>query len=386
MVAPGDIAVAERLRLRWPAELVAAATAQVALRTLGRAKFDRAGEMLFTRAGLEQATPLPVADYRARRLAAALGAVAVSGTAVLDLCCGIGGDTIALARAGLDVTAVDVDPVHATLARHNAAVYGGSVTSVVGDVARVLRPGRGHSRVVHIDPARREAAAAGGQGRRGGYQPSLDWCLRLTADAVCVKVAPGLDHTDIPPGWEAEWVSVGRELKTAVLWSPSLAAAGGNADGLRRATVLDAGSGAGRSLVADPAAPVPAVSEPGDWVVDPDPAVTRAGAVADLAAILDGWLIDPRIAFVVTPAPTATPFGRTLRVEASLPWSVSSVARRLAALDTGDLQIRRRGLAGDVDGLRRRLLPRGAPGGRRVTLLLTRHRDQPWALLCTDPP
>ena len=56
---------------------------------------ELAGSMYFTPDGLEQATRLTVATHRAARLG-------VFGAAtVLDLGCGIGGDLVAFARAGL---------------------------------------------------------------------------------------------------------------------------------------------------------------------------------------------------------------------------------------------------------------------------------------------
>lgn len=294
----------ETLRRKWPANLVAAAAAQAELRALAAAKFGHADRMLFTREGLEQATPQLVADHRAERLVAAVGR-----EQVLDLCCGIGGDAAALARAGLRPVLVDRDPLHLRLTRHNVAVSAGTEPSAaVADVTTLrLRP----TNVVHIDPARRSAAAAGG--RRGGYQPPLDWCQQLPATRTVVKAAPGIPHALIAPGWEAEWVAVGSDLKAAVLWSPALA---GLPDA-RRATVLD-GSDT-HELVADASLPAPPVGAPAEWVVDPNPAVTRAGAVADLADRLDGWLIDPRIGFIACNQQPATPFGRTLRVVASLP-------------------------------------------------------------------
>lgn len=385
-VRPGDLTAATRLRVQWPADLVAAATAQAELRVAAGAKFDRADQMLFTRPGLEQATALPVAGLPAARLVAAAG----PGDRIVDLCCGVGGDAIAIglaqAAAGSGgaggaggVLAVDRDPVPALLCRHNARVYGVAVHPAVADVtaAAQLAPGD----VVHVDPARRDPSAPGVGGRRGGYQPALAWCASLPAERVCVKVAPGITTEERPEGWETEWISVRRELKLALLWSPALA------EGSRRATVMDA-DGVPHTRIADPdAAPAP-VGEPGEWVVDPDPAVTRAGAVGDLAAEIGGRLIDPRIAFVVTDDRPATPWGRVLRVAASLPFAERKVAAELRRLAATDLQIRRRGLAGDVTALGRRLLPPAdARAGQplRITLLLTRHRDRPWALLTTDP-
>src|SRR5260221_327160 len=76
--------LARSLRERYPPGLVAAALTQQALRTAARAKFSRAEQMLFTRAGLEQASSEITAAHSAARYAAA--------TLVADLCCGIGGE------------------------------------------------------------------------------------------------------------------------------------------------------------------------------------------------------------------------------------------------------------------------------------------------------
>lgn len=382
---PGDLALAARLRQSWPADLVAAATAQAELRARAAGKFDRAADLLFTRAGLEQATALPVAQLAADRL------VADPVARLLDLCCGIGGDTIALTRAaggiGASVVAVDRDPVHALLARHNAGRYGAAVTAVVADVTAALRIGA--SDVVHVDPARRDPSAPGAGGRRGGYAPDLGWCTSLPAERCCVKVAPGITAEERPDGWETEWVSVRRELKVARLWSPALAEATGRRPS-RRATIVTAEGAVHSRAVADP--PPAPVGEPGPWVVDPDPAVTRAGAVADVAAEVGGRLLDPRIAFVCTDTRPETVWGRVLRVEAALPFTERAAAAELRRLGASDLQIRRRGLAGDVEALRRRLLKAAGrrtgdrtDPGRRVTVLLTRRGDRPWALLCTEP-
>ena len=377
--ARSPLALAERLRRDYPPGLVAAATAQQELRQAARAKFSRAGAMLFTRAGYEQASSEAVAAYRARRLAGA--------ARVADLCCGIGGDLTALAAAA-DVVAVDRDEVHARLARHNAAVYGHSerVSAVVSDVRDIRLAGQ-RLDAVFIDPARRSGpgTASAGTARRfraGESEPPLDWCAALAAQvaAVVVKAAPGLPDAAVPDGWEAEFIAEGRDLKEAVLWSPALAT------GPRRATVLlgDPASAADGAvtLTARPGDPVP-VTEPGEYLLDPSPAVTRASLVEDLARELGGAAkIDPRIAFLTLGRDVRTPFARTLRVLDSAPWHEKRFARRLRELGIGAVDIRRRGLAGDVEQIRRRLKLAG-PG--RATVVITRVSDQPWGLICADP-
>ena len=122
---------------------------------------------------------------------------------------------------------------------------------------------------------------------------------------------------------------------------------------------------------------------PGRFLLDPSPAVTRAGVVEDLARLAGAWKIDEQIAFLSADTAVHTPFARTLQVIDSAPWHQRSLPARLRALDVGAVDIRRRGLAGDVAELHRRLR---LSGSRRVTLVMTRVQDRPWGLVCVDVP
>jgi len=361
-LSPGEaLRLGTRLRADYPAELVAAALAQHELRIAARAKFSRAMRMFFTRDGLEQASAEQVARHRAGRYPA--------DGLLADLCCGIGGDLIALA-ATHQVRAVDADPVHLRMAEANAAVYGvaGPACFWPGDVRDTDLAGVA---AVFIDPARR---AGRGRLRPGDSEPPLAWCLGLAGQVsrVGIKAAPGIDRAAVPPGWEAEFIAVGRELKEAMLWSPALARSA------TRATILPGG----HTLTPRPGPPVP-VAPPGGFVLDPSPAVTRAGLVEDLARAVGGWKIDEQIAFLCTDRPVRTPFARTLQVLDSGPWQQRELAARLRRLGIGSVDIRRRGLAGDVDQIRRQLKLSG-PG--QATLLMTRAANRPWALICQDLP
>jgi THUMP domain-like/RNA cap guanine-N2 methyltransferase len=386
-VSPGDaLRLARELRASYPPELVAAALTQQALRMSGRKKFSRADSMLFTRAGLEQASSELAARHSARRFS--------RFSTVADLCCGIGGNLASLA-ASSRVLAVDRDLATLEFARHNATACEArhpvlavcaDVRELVAGLASAPAAGRGPAvrraaagpgrravpgvEAAFIDPARR---AGDRRLRAGRSEPPLDWCLGLTdwVPAAGIKAAPGLPRELIPPGWEAEFLAVGRDLKEALLWSPALASAP------RRATILPGGN----TLTPHPGAPVP-VGAPGAFLLDPSPAVTRAGLVEDLARILGAWKIDPMIAFLAADRDIRTPFARTLRVLESMPWNEKQAARRLRELGIGAADIRRRGLAGDVDLIRRRL---GLRGEGRATIVLTRREDRPWGLICTSP-
>ena len=210
--------------------------------------------------------------------------------------------------------------------------------------------------------------------RAGASEPPLSWATSLVerVAAVGIKAAPGIARDAVPPGWEVEFIADRRELKQAVLWSPALAASPS------RATILPTG----HVLVPLPGGEV-AHRAPGAFLLDPNPAVTRAGLVEDLARGLGAWKIDPQIAFLSSDVALRTPFARTLRVLDSRPWDQKALPSRLWALDIGSVDIRRRGLAGNVENLHRRLKLRGT---RRATLVMTRVEDRPWALICVDLP
>ena len=177
----------------------------------------------------------------------------------------------------------------------------------------------------------------------------------------------------MPPGWEAEFIAVGRELKEAALWSPALARSA------TRATILPGGA------YPHPAARAagPGGRRPAAFLLDPNPAVTRAGLVAELARRLGGWQIDEQIAFLSTDRAGAHPVRPHPPGARFRPWHQRELSARLRALGIGSVDIRRRGLAGDVDQIRRQLK---LSGPHRATLIMTRAADRPWALICQDLP
>jgi hypothetical protein len=386
---PDDaLALGTRLRQRHPAGLVAAALAQHELRGRAAAKFSAADRMWFTRDGLEQASAEPLARHRAARYA--------GFEVVADLCCGIGGDLCALAP-GRAAVAVDRDPVHLRMATENARVHGaGELAAACADVVGLRLPG---SLAVFVDPARR---AGGRRLPAGESRPPLAWCLELATRvaAVGVKAAPGLPLGLVPDGWEVELLADRRELKEAVLWSPALATTA------RRATVFpgphtltaqprptgappwesfptDRGTPSGfpGPLRPDPSGPPVPCGPPGAFLLDPSPAVTRAGLVETLARDLGAWKLDPRIAFLSADRPLRTPFGRLLAVDASLPWNLKRLRQVLRERGVGTVEVRKRGSAVDAADLAARLRLRGDAA---AVVVLTRVADRPWALVCAE--
>jgi SAM-dependent methyltransferase len=364
------LAAASKLRARAIApDLAATALTQAVLRGKARAKFGPdAAVMLFTRAGLEQSTRSEVAARRAARLAAS------GARTVADLGCGIGADAIAFARAGLRVLAVDADPLTAAVAAANVTVLGLSdrVRVSTMDAREVALDGVD---AVFCDPARRTAS-----GRRvfdpKAYSPPWDFVIGLTerVPRTVLKLAPGIDHELVPPGAEAQWVSVHGEVVEAAFWCGPLAQAP------RRATLLRGGEAHELTGTGQESAPVGPVRR---YLYDPDGAVVRAHLVAEFAATVDGTLADPTIAYVYADRPAPTPYGRCLEVVDSLPFSLKRLRALLRARGAGRLTIAKRGSAVDVERLRRDLRP---TGDAELTVVLTRVAGAPTALLCTPVP
>lgn len=361
-----------RLRAEYPADLARAAVEQTLLRRRARVKFDYADRLFFTREALEQATSEQVAQYRARRLAL--------HTHVSDVCCGIGADTLAMAAAGHVVTAIDHDAMRLALAAANAEVLGleQRITFVCADVLTTPPP---PVSALFCDPGRR----AGGRRRFHveQYQPPLSHILawRTQTPALVVKLAPGVDLdelTDIQD-YELEFVSLDGELKEALLWCGPLATT------RRRATLLHSRSpepdAACPTLVAQSDCPPARLTPPEQFLYEPDPAVIRAGLVAELASQLDAAQLDHTIAYLTAATAIETPFARFWRVLEWLPFSLKRLRARLRALDAGCVTVKKRGSPIDTDVLARQL---SSNGTQALVVVLTRVGGKPAALICTN--
>ena len=384
-VAGGDPATAI-IALRaggLPPGLAADALTQARLRLRARGKFGPdAARLFFTAPGLEQATRAAVADRRAERLRGA------GVRTITDLGCGIGADSLAFARAGIRVYAVEADPMTAAVASANAAALGldSMITVTRGPAEETPLDDRD---AVFCDPARRSG------GRRvfdpAAYSPPWDFVAGLPGRVprTVLKLAPGIDHALIPAGAEAEWTSVDGDVVEATFWCGPLAQVP------RRATVLRGVGRAEPESSKEPAVKRPVSSgtasltgsgmrrAPVDrvrrYLYDPDGAVVRAHLVAEFASTVEGVLADPEIAYVYASEPVPTPFGRLFEVDEVLPFSLKRLRAALRERRVGRVEILKRGSPLDPARLRRDLRLSG-PAGQSV--VLTRVAGAPVAVLC----
>ncbi len=119
---------------------------------------------------------------------------------VVDVCCGAGADAIAIAKRGLSVLSIDIDPVAIALLEANAKWNGVCVASDLGDAESLKVP---PGSFVHVDPDRR--TQGGRVTASSAFIPSWDRIAAWQKEScgTSVKVAPA---TRIPEGVRPEVV------------------------------------------------------------------------------------------------------------------------------------------------------------------------------------
>lgn len=349
-----------------PAGMVAAVLNQSKLRAKAGPKFGPfADRMLFTEAGLEQATRLSIAALHAGRFRDA------GVASVADLGCGIGADALALAALDLRVTAVERDEVTAAIAAYNLAPWE-NVTVVHADAVDVPLD---EVDAVFLDPARRTAGHQNTSRLRdpADFSPSLDFAFGLGERMTTgIKLGPGVDRDLIPAGIEAQWISVDREVVELGVWFGAAAR-----PGIGRAALVIGDHGTAELTGAADSEDAP-IGTIGQYVYEPDGAVIRARLIGDLARQIGASMLSPGIAYLTADKLVPTPFARAFRVIAVLPFDERTLRRELAARGIGTLEIKKRGVDVDPAQLRKKLSLKGRASG---TLIVTRVAGRHCALL-----
>jgi hypothetical protein len=359
----------EQLRERGadPA-LVAVVLTQARLRAAAESKFGPfAKGMLFTPAGLEQATRFAVAARHAARFRDA------GIESVADLTAGIGADAMACAALGVRVMAFERDEATALIADHNLRHWP-EASVVHADSLEALSRGELDVGGLFADPARRTA-----HGRKHDphdYEPPLDdvLALRERFPALGVKVGPGIPHESIPPSTrkaslEAQWVSVDGDVVEAALWCGPLAKTTGNSALVMKGDTTHELTGTTDHADVGPLS---------EWILEPDGAVIRSGLIGELAARTGTRLIDPTIAYLTSVKHVSTPFATAFRIVEALPYSERGLAQALKARGIGILEIKKRGIDVAPEALRRRLKLSGEVS---ATVILTRVLGKRMALI-----
>lgn len=373
-------------------------------RTRARAKFgERARTLMLTQEAAEQATRPVIAHYRAQRLRPVAGTVA-------DLGCGIASDSAVYAADRGAVVAVELDPLTASFAAKNlefcpqARVYSGDVTDYVhGELLDAAGEPVG---IVWMDPARRELRGAKkAQTERlfdpEAFSPPFSFVLNLARTGVPmgVKLGPGFPHEGIPspediaseanpnPRVEAEWIQSEGSLAELVLWFNALAQEGvaRTATSVRETSVREVSAEetdcnerpAETSALLPPyeavsfrspltaeeaeqSVDVPvSLPQPGDYLLEPAPAIVRSHLVAEFAQSIGAFLLDEHLAYLCSAEPVEHPLVACYEVLEEIPMQEKQLKRWVREQDFTALTIKKRGVDIVPEQLRARLLGSG---------------------------
>ncbi|HXH59831.1 MAG TPA: hypothetical protein VNI20_00580 [Fimbriimonadaceae bacterium] len=318
----------ERVAAKVGGEDARWAFTQWELRKRARAKFALADQMLFDRDGLEMATHERVAEYHASHFP--------KGETVADLCCGIGGDLVALAKRG-PVIGYETDPVRAEYARHNLSVHGleGEVCDHSADTSALACDS------VFLDPQRR------GKSGYGEPDPTLLKERANKSGLIVVKLGTSFDmeqvREDLFPCVEA--VSFGGECRELLAKS-----CGGPG---RYAYHVETSS---RLKSREETSIVP---EPGQYLLHADPALIKAGA---LSAFYDDeriTLLGDSDGYLTSEQPTFSHWWKTYRVVYNGPADRKTTQANLAQLGARVVEVKTRGVSEPAERIRARFKAAG---------------------------
>ncbi|XCB30553.1 class I SAM-dependent methyltransferase [Arcanobacterium hippocoleae] len=321
-------------------DLISAALTQKRLRAKAAAKFPPkiASEMFFTHDGIEQATRHYIALQHAKYLKKH------GAQSVIDFGCGIGADSLAFAKTGLTVSAIEMLADTAVAAAHNLKhFHHAQVIAADGNHLNLHELG---ADAIWIDPARRK------NGKRimnpEQWAPSLSHAVSLARQfkMAGIKSAPGIPYENLPADAYVTWISTAGDLCEAVIWLGEAAPQPG------RAAWLVCENNDGSPVVTelsqyhlDPQTP-PVFLEPaelGPYLYEPNSAIIRAGLVHCVADEFGLAPISAKIAYVSGVAKVNSPLLTRFAVHEVLPLNVKKVRKRLAELEIGIVEIKKRG-------------------------------------------
>jgi THUMP domain-like/RNA cap guanine-N2 methyltransferase len=357
----------DRWRKLAPPRIVSAAIDLTRARVKAPAKFALGARMWVNTLGLEQATSESVARHKAARFPTGV---------VVDLCAGIGGDSLAIAQHA-PVISVDLDFAMCHRIRANAALYG------LDD--RIL-PVRARAEAfsipphswVHIDPDRRYHRTSRAR-RLEDYAPNPDFWKTLIANQPggAIKVGPASDFQalfDTEPV-EIELVSLRGECKEATAWF------GAAVTCRRRATRLPENV-TWTDRDGDPLAYAPSVPL-GAFIFDPDPALIRAGLLDGYATAHNLYRVADGIDYLTADEAIPSPWLSAFEVKEVSPLDIKHLRRMLVRHDIGSLDIKVRGVELTPESLRPQLKLKGSATG---TLLIVGGPTPARAILAARNP
>lgn len=367
------LTINKRLRKSISPTRAAIVIEQVLLRLRAKVKFERASELFFTRKSLEQATSGRIAHYKATRFAEL--------SSVADVCCGIGGDLMALAQRQMSNSAmpetvgVEKDELTALFADKNTDVMGLEHTVVSQSTFEDFAPQRFDG--IHVDPDRRVKNRTV-QG--DFFQPPLADIRKLVQQKQClaIKVAPATGpHRSTPDDAETQWIGDNRECKEQVIWTGPVTANPGCRTATYVNSQLEAFHFTATAKELQRSRPNPS-EKLGAAIYEPHPTVLAAGLVTPLARKLGLRPVDPYVDYLTGTPSERCKLIRTFRIDVELKLNLKLLSRELRQRKIGLIVVKKRGVDQAIfDNIRSLKIA----GPNKATVIATRHNGKRLALI-----
>ena len=199
-------------------------------------------------------------------------------------------------------------------------------------------------------------------------------------EALAVKLSPGVNLDELgdycSAGAGVEFVSSGGQLKEAVLWTGAWGFAG-----WRASRVEPDGSG---DCLEPRSLPAPPLAEPGAFLYEPDPAIIRAGLLAELGERLSApvFRLDETIAYLTSGVFIDSPWARVWPIWDWMPFNLKRLRAALRTRGIGQVTVKKRGSPIAPEDLIRQLKLDGE--GHPAVVVLTRIAGQHAALICGE--
>lgn len=351
-----DLRIQTALRSQFPdlpVDLMHACLAQIHLQTRAKDKLHLHVDCCFTETALEQSSSFVTARLHASFFAGM--------KRVLEICGGIGSDTISLSGEVKHVISIEQDAVHATMLRHNlhahgrtnAVIFRGSAERWIVDLNVATFD------AAFADPSRRDDTKRVIEG--DDYQPALSFLKELSLKLpVLVKIAPAFDSTD--GHWHRAFVAAGSECKEQLLF---------HGFDIPPLSVIEAKTF--ERWIPSDIEYLDAI-EP-RYLIEPHNAIIRSGAVRQYLAELRARPLDPRIAYGLSEhRPSQSNWHQAFEIIEMHPFNKRNLQQKLDALDFGPMtEIKKRGFPKLPEEIRSEYRFEGSKPG---VLILTRRDDE----------
>jgi len=336
------------------------------------AKLGLSERMLAVREAVEQASAGRVAIWHATRIP--------EGARVLEIGCGCGADSVALAHRATNLIAADLDPVRAACTHMNLMTLElGNARAVPGDGFDLLEGDAARADAVFADPSRRRGTRRLRNPEE--WSPPLSKLVALASGprAVLIKAGPFLDPEAAGPGFRVSYVSYGGECVEAFLES--------HRPDVGRVFAVQLSDGEDEVELSGDRRQAPERAV-GEALYVPDPAAIRASLLAELCSRHDLDLVDGSIAFLTGAAGVESPWLTPHAVILEMPLRPVDVGNALRRLGASAVRVHTRGVSLTAPELERRFAkavdPKG--GGPVVDVFATRSLGRPVAILTRRDP